>query len=303
MGRTLTVITAALMLGLMPPAAAGAHEGGHSHYTQGVKDTIWQDSMNVFRRHEAPSKEMFEFYGKVLGLTQLQTFDVKGANGANLVARFIIGDSQVKFTERTDGRQYVDGGVKDATGLRLLSFFFDDEAALSKRFTDHGLAAPDFQTRDGRRSAFVDDPDGQPVELVIGGDVNGIEIGLTVSDMARSVDFYKHFVGLDTVGAFDDPVFGGKKISLRHGTTIVTLRSFGADLPKDTGSGGIQYVVTDAARVARVAAAEKVPVESPLSTLEDFDLTTIWLDDPDGITNYFAQTSSATRAARSARVQ
>jgi catechol 2,3-dioxygenase-like lactoylglutathione lyase family enzyme len=303
MGRTLTVITAALMLGLMPMAGAGAHEGGHSHYTGSVKDTLWQNSMNVFRRHEAPSKAMFEFYGGVLGLTQLQTFDVKGANGANLVARFIIGDSQVKFTERTKGREYVDGGVKDATGLRLLSFFFDDEAALTKRFTDHGLPAPAFQTRDDRRSAFVNDPDGQPVELVIGGDVNGIEIGLTVSDMARSVDFYRHFVGLDTVGAFDDPVFGGKKISFRRGSTIVTLRTFGAGLPKDTGSGGIQYVVTDAAKVARVAAANKVPVESPLSTLEDFTLTTIWLDDPDGITNYFAQTSSATRAAHSARAE
>lgn len=291
----ITLIAAAVMLGLAPLGSAQAHEG-HSHYKAGVGDTLWQDSMNVFRRHEAPSAEMFRFYGEVLGLKQLQTFDVGGANGANQVARFQVGDSQVKFTYRTKGRQYVDGGVKDATGLRLLSFFFEDEAALAKRFTDHGLKVPDFQTRDGRRSAFVDDPDGQPVELVIGGDPDGIEIGLTVSDMARSVDFYRHFVGLESIGFADDPVFGGKKISLRHGSTIVTLRSFGANLPKDTGSGGIQYVVTDAAKVDRAAQENKVTVESPLSRLKGFDLTTIWLDDPDGITNYFAQTGEAQSA-------
>lgn len=297
MRRAITFIATAAMLGLAPMAGAQAHEG-HSHYKMTVGDTLYQDSMNVFRRHEVPSEEMFKFYGEVLGLKQLETFDVGGANGANQVARFQVGDSQVKFTERTKGRQYVDGGVKDATGLRLLSFFFDDEAALTKRFTDHGLDAPDFQTRGDRRSAFVDDPDGQPVELVIGGNPDGIEIGLTVSDMAQSVDFYSHFVGLEAVGFADDPVFGGKKISLKHGSTTVTLRSFGANLPKDTGSGGIQYVVTDAAKVDRAAMVNKITVESPLSKLKGFDLTTIWLDDPDGITNYFAQTGQAAKAAQ-----
>jgi hypothetical protein len=31
--------------------------------------------------------------------------------------------------------------------------------------------------------------------------------------------------------------------------------------------------------------------EKTLSTLKSFALTTVWLDDPDGITNYFAETA------------
>ena len=38
-------------------------------------------------------------------------------------------------------------------------------------------------------------------------------------------------------------------------------------------------------------------VDQPLSTLRGFDLRTIWLDDPDGITNYFAETGQSRRAA------
>ncbi len=40
-----------------------------------------------------------------------------------------------------------------------------------------------------------------------------------------------------------------------------------------------------------------MPIDQPLSGLRGFDLRTIWLDDPDGVTNYFAETG-ASRAAR-----
>ena len=32
-----------------------------------------------------------------------------------------------------------------------------------------------------------------------------------------------------------------------------------------------------------------VAVEEPLSNLSGFSLRTVWLNDPDGVTNYFAQ--------------
>ncbi len=39
-------------------------------------------------------------------------------------------------------------------------------------------------------------------------------------------------------------------------------------------------------------------IEHPLSTLASFSLKTIWLDDPDGITNYFAETAVSGRPNR-----
>jgi predicted enzyme related to lactoylglutathione lyase len=264
-----------------------------------VGPVLWQPSMNVFRRFDVDRERMFEFYGEVLGFAQLSTFDVGGGTG---VARFQAGASELKLTAKVADRQYVPGGVRDATGVRLLTFFFAAETELAERFVAHGLAVPEFATRaDGRRSALVADPDGQAVELVVVLDAasyDEIEIGLTVSDIESSRAFYREFVGLEELAPAYDPVFDTTKYSYRHGSTIVSLRSFGAGLPRDTGSGGIQYVVSDVDRVDALARAREVVVDQPLTTLGGFDLRTIWLEDPDGITNYFAETGQA-RAARS----
>jgi hypothetical protein len=122
-----------------------------------------------------------------------------------------------------------------------------------------------------------------------------IEIGLTVSNIDVSRKFYREFVGLEELPPKEDPVFHTNKYSYRHGSTIISLRSFGPKLPADTGSGGIQYVVTDAKAVQDLAKERNVTIAQPLSTMAGFALTTVWLDDPDGITNYFAQTAVSGR--------
>ena len=290
----------ALALGALAPAA---HAGHKEMLPATVKPLYFQDSMNVFRRYTTDTDKMFEFYGKIIGLRQMQTFTV---GGGQKVARFITGNSQVKFTKRTPDRVYHSGGVKDATGLRLLTFFFPDEAALSQRFTDHGLPAPKFKSlpNSDREYALVKDPDGQDVELVVIPDgpkeaYERVEIGLTVSDMKASRDFYTNFVGLDPLPPVMDPVFGVMMYPFRHGSTVVNLRYFGPNLPKDNGSGGIQYVVTNVDPVNEMAKERHITVEQPLSTLKGFDLRTIWLDDPDGITNYFAETPQSRKAQAS----
>jgi catechol 2,3-dioxygenase-like lactoylglutathione lyase family enzyme len=263
-----------------------------------VGPVLWQPSMNVFRRFEVAREQMFEFYGAVLGFEQLDTLNVGSGNG---VARFRAGASELKLTARVAGRQYAPGGVRGATGVRLLTFFFPDETALVERFAAHGLAVPVFVTYEGgRRSALVADPDGQLVELVIVPEAasnDEIEIGLTVSDIESSRAFYREFVGLEELAPAYDPVFETTKYSYRHGSTIVSLRTFDSSLPADTGSGGIQYVVSNVDLVAALASERNVAVDQPLSTLGGFQLRTIWLEDPDGITNYFAETAQA-RAAR-----
>ncbi len=282
-------------------AAALASASADADPQQSVGPLLWQPSMNMFRRFAMAPEKMFEFYGGVLGLKQLQTFTVgKGQH----VARFLKGGSQIKLTARTPGRKYQPGGVAAATGLRLLTLTFPDEHALVQRFVAHGLPAPEFRDLPGthRRVALVDDPDGQRVELDVVANApqsvyDTIEVGLTVSDLARSRAFYRNFVGLEELPPVDDPLFHTKKYPFRHGTTIVSLRSFGHDLPADTGSGGIQYVVSNVDKVAALAKQRHVTVEQPLSELKGFSLRTIWLDDPDGITNYFAETAQSRAAA------
>jgi catechol 2,3-dioxygenase-like lactoylglutathione lyase family enzyme len=289
---------AALAVGIAVSFALVASAVSSAEGPTSVGPVLWQPSMNVFRRFDVPQERMFEFYGAVLGFAQLGTLNVGAGNG---VARFQAGASELKLTAKVADRQYAAGGVRDATGVRLLSFFFADETALAARFVAHGLAAPGFVTHaGGRRSALVTDPDGQVVELVIVTDAAlgaQVEIGLTVSDIESSRAFYREFVGLEELAPAYDPVFDTMKYSYRHGSTLVSLRSFGEELPADTGSGGIQYVVSNVDLVAALAHERNIVVDQPLSTLGGFALRTIWLDDPDGITNYFAETAQA-RAAR-----
>jgi catechol 2,3-dioxygenase-like lactoylglutathione lyase family enzyme len=153
----------------------------------------------------------------------------------------------------------------------------------------------------------VNDPDGQAVELVIvpnatAEDLAQIEVGLTVADLDRSRAFYRAFVGLEELAPVQDERFRTIKYPFRHGATTISLRHFEGDLPADTGSGGIQYVVSDVDFVDALAKERGVTIDQPLRGLGGFDLRTIWLDDPDGITNYFAETG-ASRKARAGATQ
>jgi len=269
--------------------------------------------MNVFRRFAAEDPEpLFAFYSEVLGHERLTRYNVGGGTGVSTF-RAGAGPSQLKFTGRTSDRQYQPGGIDNATGIRLWTFYYADKAALVKRFTDHGLAAPEFTPIGATQqmSAVVSDPEGQLVQLIVTGDPAGttyseIEIGLTVSDLERSRAFYREFVGLEELEPAYDPVFGTMKYPYRHGSTTIALRHFDKALPADTGTGGIQYVVSDVEFVDRLARERHVVIDQPLSTLQGFGLRTVWLDDPDGITNYFAQTGRpaggpATSAGQEAR--
>jgi catechol 2,3-dioxygenase-like lactoylglutathione lyase family enzyme len=244
---------------------------------------------------------MYRFYGEVLGLERLP--DVKLASGET-VARFRVGLCEVKLNTRAAGKTYHPGSVSQATGLRLLTFFYSDESEIAARFRARGLLAPRFRSVAGlsRRAALVRDPDGQFVELVIAPGAapetyQRVAIGLTVSNIQASRAFYRSFVGLQEGTPTHDPIFDTMVYPFSLGSTTIELRSFNAHLPADTGSGGLQYVVTDVEAVNRLALSVNVSVDEPLSMLKGLNVRTLWLADPDGITNYFAETA-ASRAAR-----
>jgi catechol 2,3-dioxygenase-like lactoylglutathione lyase family enzyme len=247
---------------------------------------------------------LLEFYGDVLGFEKLPSLGEVG--------RVKVGATELKLAPRArpslqrpgvDDRP-VSGGVKDATGFRLSGFFFADEAALVARFERHGLAKPEFRSLPGSASrvALVTDPDGQTVELTVvpnapAATYEQYEIGLTVADIEKSRAFYSGFMGFEELGPSDDPVFGTTKYSFRIGNAVVTLRSFGKSLPADKTSGMIQVVVTDVERVQALAQRRGVTIDRPLTAPRDARLRIMWLDDPDGISQYITETAESRAAA------
>jgi catechol 2,3-dioxygenase-like lactoylglutathione lyase family enzyme len=218
---------------------------------------------------------------------------------------FGIGSGQVKLaTGLKEGRQYHLGGVNEATGVRLFTFYFPDEAAVSARLQALGYPAPLFsENSNGTRAALVQDPGGFTLQLVVVPNASPetyarVEVGINVSDLDRSRAFYRDFVGLDELPPVRDALLGVTKYPYRHGETTLNLWSAGRSLPADTGSAGIQYVVSDVDTVAARAQARNVTVEQALADLPGFPLRTVWLNDPDGVTNYFAQVGARGSAPR-----
>jgi len=281
----------AVSLLLFTPAAIQAQEKSRTPEIKSAAEIMTQP-MNVFRRFSGDAKPIYDFYGKVLGLKQLETYSLSGNTN---VARFKIGTSQLKFTAVVPERKYQKGAIPDATGLRILTFFFESQAPLVERFKANGLAVPEFHPFPGskRSSALVQDAAGQWVELVIAPDEPGaydqIEVGLMVSNLEVSRKFYREFMGLDELPAVKDPDLKTTKYPFRRGSVTVSLRCFGKPVPADTGSGGIQYVVSDVKAVQDLAEARHVKIDQPVNTLSGYGLRMVWLDDPDGITNYFAE--------------
>ena len=256
-----------------------------------------QPSMNVFRRFAADRAKMIGFYGDVLGLKQLPSIKL----GSGEMILFAIGTGQVKLQATPAATEYPSGPIRDVSGLRVFTFFYPDETAVTARFVQHGYAAPQFQNSRGRRVAMVLDPENQWVELVIApgapaSTYESMEVGITVADLEKSRAFYREFVGLEELAPVDDPILGTTKYPFRHGTTTINVWSFGKPAKANTRSAGIQYVVSNVEAVDTKAKAQNVKIDTPLGNFSQ-TLRTIWLSDPDGVTNYFAQIIRSTAPA------
>jgi catechol 2,3-dioxygenase-like lactoylglutathione lyase family enzyme len=289
MTQPLKTALAALAL-LAAPAAFPAHA------TQAIVATpqFKLGAMNVYRRFPVEDREkMVAFYDKALGLKPLSPINLGG--GQQMIL-FGIGSGQIKLAAGLkQGRDYHVGAINEATGIRVFTLHYPDEAALKARFTAAGYAAPEFKDfGDGRRAALVKDPAGFPLELIVdpkasADELGGVEVGVNVSDLARSKLFYRDFAGLQELAPEKDALLGVVKHRFRHGQTEIDLFSVGKTLPRDTGSAGIQYVIGNLDDMNARALAEHVTVEEPLGGVAGFPVRTVWLNDPDGVTNYFYQ--------------
>ncbi|MGZ3272709.1 MAG: hypothetical protein ACXWKY_18465 [Caulobacteraceae bacterium] len=256
------------------------------------KPQFVQGSMNVFRRFPVEDRpKMVEFYGAVLALKPLSPINL--APGQQMIL-FGVGTGQIKLAAGLNNRQYHPGGaVGDATGIRIYTLTYPDEAQVKARFAAAGYPEPVFKDiGGGKKEALVKDPGGFNIGLVIspGAVTDGVEAGINVSNLERSRAFYRDFEGLEELPPVKDPILGVTKYPFRHGQTTISLFKIGDHLPADTGSAGVQYIISNIDAMNARALAEKVTVETPLGGIQGFPgLKTVWLNDPDGVTDYFYQ--------------
>lgn len=272
-----------------------------------TRDLFAQESMNVFRRFpRGMTEQMIEFYTEALGLRSLSPIQLTSSQQMILTG---VGSGQIKLSAGQQGnRKYnMEGGVKGGTGIRFFALTYPDKVTVVARFTDAGFPAPQFVAQgDGTEAALVTDPGGFPIQIVIkpgaqDGSNDGVGVGINASNLEESRAFYGEFVGLDELPPVTDKLLGITKYPYRHGETTLYLYHTGDNLPADNGSAGIQYVVSDSPMADAKAKARGIAVETPLNKLGGFDLITVWLNDPDGVTNYFAQVGPNSRTAQTRR--
>lgn len=275
--------------------------------TSPARPLFRQDSMNVFRRFPRDlTEEMVHFYTGALALRSLSPIQLTDTQQMILTG---VGSGQVKLSAGQQGDRSYDlsGGVTGGTGIRYLRLTYPDAQTVTDRFIAADFDAPQFRrAEDGTLVALVNDPAGFPIQVVIepgaaDNSDDGVGVGIGVSHLATSREFYREFVGLDELQPVGDETLGVIKYPYVHGETTIYLHEVGQGLPADTGSSGIQYVVSDAAMVAAKASHRGIAVETPLNKLRGFDLITVWLNDPDGVTNYFAQVGPDSRTAQAQR--
>ncbi|OYW45407.1 MAG: hypothetical protein B7Z08_08970 [Sphingomonadales bacterium 32-68-7] len=273
-----------------------------------MRDSFSQNSMNVFRRFpREDTATMVKFYVDALGLRSLQPIQLTSSQQMILTG---VGSGQIKLSAGQGGsRKYnLEGGYKAGTGIRFFALTYPDANAVRQRFTAAGFPAPQFTDQgNGTQSAVVKDPGGFDIQITIkpgakDGSNDGVGVGIGTSDLAKSRAFYREFVGLDERPAIQDRVLGLTLYPYRHNETTLYLYETGTNRTVDNGSAGIQYVVRDAPLAdARAKHRGGIAVETPLNKLGGFDLVTVWLNDPDGVTNYFAQVGPSSRTAQQAR--
>ena len=258
-------------------------------------DIITSPGMNVFRRFPREmTPDMVTFYTEALALRSLNPIQLTASQQMILTG---VGSMQIKLSAGQQGDRLYDmeGGFAGGTGIRFFALTYPDRAVVTQRFEAAGLPAPEFTDRgDGTLQAMVTDPGGFPILILIRAGAkdhsdDGMGVGINVSDLEASRAFYREFVGLEEMPAMSDPLLGTTLYPYRRGETTLMVYKVGDNAHPDNGSAGIQYVVNDAPMAAARGDHRDLHVQTPLNRLAGFGLITVWLSDPDGVTNYFAQ--------------
>ena len=110
---------------------------------------------------------------------------------------------------------------------------------------------------------------------------------MTVADLEASRSYYRDVLGLEELAPRRDPRLDISRYPLQGGQVTVTLRHFDEQLPSGNGRGGLQYVVRDLDEVTALLRSRGVEIDREV---EAMGVKSVWTRDPDGVTNYFAET-------------
>lgn len=282
----------ALLVWVLPDGAPAQNASSAT-----LKPYLWQAGMpasavgevNVFRRFSSDlTDRMRVFYGDVLELPPLPM----QASGGGQMMRHPIGASEVKLFPVAPSEPSA-APVTGRIGVALLSFFYADQAVLEARFAAYGLPEPEFRPRrDGSRAALVRDPDGEWVELVVTPDadlaaLDRFEIGLGTADLAATRSFYRDLMGLTESGPRRDALLGVDKYTYRHRDLTLNVWAVDSGSERDAETAGMQYIVWNVEAIDQVAKARGADIDRPLS--DPGTMRTVWLRDPNGVSNYFAR--------------
>ena len=183
------------------------------------------------------------------------------------------------------------------------------------RYGDIGVAKLRFFVADPHGSRYVSDPEGNLIELSNAPEPPSgtgpllSSVGVAVTDLDRSLAFYRDVLGLDTMLQTPDEHFSGllDKVTGHAGTTarscvlgsskgrgalelVEVTKPRGRSIPFGTQWGDFGYLqlclyATAGERLAAQVVAEKLDVILPLQTVDDPDFPAqfMYLRDPDGI--------------------
>jgi catechol 2,3-dioxygenase-like lactoylglutathione lyase family enzyme len=244
-----------------------------------------------------------KFYGDALGLKMLPPLPVALPGGGEMV-RYQSGATVIKLRTFPKAPPKVEQGVFQANGIRLMTLMVRDSGAVTKRLKDQGYTVPQFsaQSPTGYRFGFTDDPDGNRIELLAWSadapaDIyDRFQIGLTVTDIAKTSDFYGKVLGLKVRAPQPLASAGpnGMEYFYIAGETTVKFWAPQADRPTRTGAIGdalgiryFTFLVEDVDATYKELKARGVRITTP-----PVDLGTVarimLVSDPDGNTIEFA---------------
>lgn len=245
------------------------------------------------------AEAVHEFYGEILGLKRIP--DIPFPNNQHMI-RYMGGATEVKFIVTGQDLPKMEGGTRNARGIRLLALLLpeSEKAGVLKRLAASGREVPEFT--EGRNEAagygysygMVFDGDGNQIEIVFLGEgapeekFQQTQMGLAVSAFAPMDEF------LTKVLQYKPVVTEGRIHRYDMGKSQVKFWEVSGELPAWNGSpmekigmNLVQSIVPDveAVRTAVLARGGKIHTEPfPLGKLA----TIMFVEGPDGILFEFA---------------
>ena len=240
-----------------------------------------------------------EFYGEILGLKRLA--NIPFPNNQKMI-RYMGGATEVKFIVTGQDLPKMEGGTRNARGIRLLALLLpeNEKAGVLERLAASGRDVPEFTSGHSEAGGYdfsygmAYDGDGNQVEIVFLGEsapkskFEQVQIGLSVSSLAPMDNFLTNVLG------YKPAVTEGRIHRYNMGKSQLKFWEVSGDLPEWNGSPmsqiGINLVQSivpdvDAVRTAVIARGGKIHTEPfALGKLA----TIMFVEGPDGILFEFA---------------